>query len=504
MEGQSYSFIETIEEDVWQLVPGQDGSFYTVSWEPDCPNDFITIRYFNEMGEIVNSFKSPPYIGSFNSIDAVTNSANNIVLYLRIGDINHLLYEFDSLGNLIWNNNLQFPNPILKFTKIILSPTGYYLLGNTYTTIWTDSAQAVITKLSPTGKHQWTKSYRMNNSTSASTHFNDILYENDNLICVGRYYYTNEVIGQPPLRPIVSRLDTAGNLLQSFYYMVDSSFMGFDKYEFMQIDKTDIGNYYLVGNNVGNEHALFKMDGNFNIEWINERLSGRATAMCAGYDDDVFISPATNYQNFVMQFNPSGQVIANHVTKNPSSGISFGSGQITHLKRYACGFLFSNQDKMIGHTDKNLSNCLDSSITNYGNYYPVTNFYRNSTSLESGEINSPNEYISTSGYSPHYSVAVSHCSSTYTCNVSSIILNEEKNGIKIFPNPANEILNITFPDNYTDTKFLLYDINGKIIKNVSYTNSDNLSIDLSDISKGIYFLKLIYNKSTVVRKVVVN
>jgi len=60
------------------------------------------------MGDVLTTFKSPAYLASITSIDAITKPNNNLVLYLASGDINHLLYEFDSTGALIWNNNLQF------------------------------------------------------------------------------------------------------------------------------------------------------------------------------------------------------------------------------------------------------------------------------------------------------------------------------------------------------------------------------------------------------------
>jgi len=504
VEAQSYSFVKTIEENALQVAPGKNGIFYSVSWEPNCPDDYIVIRYFSKTGDVVNSFKSPPYTGSFNSIHAITNNENNIVLYLRLNDINHLIYEFDSTGTLVWNNNLQFTNPVVKYTKLILSPTGYYLLGNTYTTVWADSSQAVITKLSTTGIHQWTKYYRMNNSAPASTHFNDMLYLNDSLLCAGRYYYTGDVAGQAPFRPVISRLDTSGNVVESFYYMVDSSFMGFDEYEFIQLDKTPSGNFYLVGNNFGNEHALFKMNSSLNIEWIMEKLSGRSTAMCAGYNEDVFISPEGEYRNFILQFDPSGQVTGNHVTKNPSSGADFTYGHVTNLKRHDCGFLFSNNETIIVHTDKSMTNCLDSSVTGFTNYYPVSSFYRGVASLSSGNLTSFNEYGMTQVYSAVSSTAVTHCSSAFSCNGTAEIENIDKDKTDVFPNPANEFLFIILPESLSCTNIILSDINGRIIRNEKISTCGTHRFSLSGLSGGFYLLKLISIDRIVVRKIFID
>ncbi|MCX6256426.1 MAG: T9SS type A sorting domain-containing protein [Bacteroidia bacterium] len=505
MEAQSYSFVTSISEQAWQVVPGQNGSFYTVTWLPNCPDDYISIRYFNKMGEVVNTFSSPPYIGSISSISAITNSLNNIVIYLLLDDINHMLYEFDSTGTMVWNNTIQFTDPQIKYTKLVQSATGYYLLGNTYTTLWTDSAHAIITKLSPNGNHQWTKYYRMNNSNPASTHFNDMLYENNLLICVGRYYYTNEVVGQVPGRPVVSLLDTAGNLLQSYYYMVDSNFIGFDKYEFVQLDKTPSGKYYLVGNDFGNEHALFKMDSSFNIEWIMEKLSGKSTAMCAGYNEDVFISPEGEHSNFALQFDSAGNVIGDHVTKNPSASVDFTFGHITSLYRHNCGFLFSNDETMIAHTDHSFSNCLDSSYTGYINYYPVNTFFRRTASLSSGFLTSFDEYSMTQGYHTTTSTAVNYCLSVFSCDSISEIIHESRNydEINIYPDPAKEHIYISFPGSFSGTRMQLYDISGKKIREEFYNVNGIHSVEVYDLSGGIYMLKLISPTSVVVRKIII-
>lgn len=489
---QSYSFIKTLDQDIWRIVPGQNGTFYSITWEPDCPEDLITISYFNEKGEILNTFQSPPYIGSLTSIDGVVNTSNHLVLYLRDETINHLLYEFDGNGTLIWNNNMQFTNPIVKFTKIITSPTGYYLLGNINSVNNNDSSFAVLTKVSTVGKHEWTKRYGINPTSPASTHFNDILYHNNSLICVGRYYYLNQWAGQGPMRPTISVLDTAGNLLQNYCYVVDSSgFFGFDYYEFVQISKTPNNHFYLVGNNGGNEHALFKINSNYNIEWIREKLSGKATAMCAGYNENVFISPEGNFNNFVLNFDSTGQVIGNHITKNPSSGFDLSYGKVMSIKQHDCGFLLINDDAMYAHVPKSFTYCLDSSMTSgFGNYYAVNTFYGRNISLVANSLTTPNQYVMTSTYANMSKTEVTHGSSTYNCanTMANDIPLQEK--LNVYPNPSNSKLYIELTEKYKNAQITLYAANGEKVVNQVVNETGLFVLDVSTLSKGIYVLQV--------------
>jgi len=65
----------------------------------------------------------------------------------------------------------------------------------------------------------------------------------------------------------------------------------------------------------------------------------------------------------------------------------------------------------------------------------------------------------------------------------------------VFPNPSNGILNI---GNENLTTIQIYNTAGKKIKELT----PQAQIDLSDISKGIYFMKLISSKGVLVNKII--
>ena len=65
--------------------------------------------------------------------------------------------------------------------------------------------------------------------------------------------------------------------------------------------------------------------------------------------------------------------------------------------------------------------------------------------------------------------------------------------VNVFPNPANNIINIAFDVQSTETLSLsLYDLSGKQVlnKQTSISGFDKETVDVSTLPSGIYFLNL--------------
>ena len=78
-------------------------------------------------------------------------------------------------------------------------------------------------------------------------------------------------------------------------------------------------------------------------------------------------------------------------------------------------------------------------------------------------------------------------------NPSSSIADAYNTDISISPNPANDFINVKFNNN-NYTQYSIIDITGKtIVKETINTGTNTLSINISNIAKGTYFLKLRYN-----------
>lgn len=497
-----YSFIRELNERALKLLPAQNGNFYSISTQLNCPDDYVIVRYCNAQGDVQATFTSPALIGHITSLDAVVNSLNNIVVYVRMDHINHHLFELNSSGTLIRNNNIQFTNPVVKFEKLVLSPSGYYLVGNTPRSTWSDSAHAVITKLNTNCKVAWNKAYRIAGTMSASTNFLDALYENDQLLCVGHYYFNALYAGQAPFRPLICRMDSSGNPLLSYAYTVDSSFVGFDEYEIVQVEKTPHGSYYMLGFNFGNEHALFKFRNNLDVQWIREGLSGKAWAMCAGFKEDVFIVPDYPHENFIQQLDSNGQALSNHITKYVA-GHDLSFGQIGCIEKDACGFLVSNDETMYAHTNQDMQYCLDSTHASPGNYYAVNNVARRNIGLQTLPISSFNEYLMTTPFTPGNTSATTLCSTTYTCGSPLFTEQADIEGPLIYPNPANDFLQIRLPAMCNDATVALFTMQGKCLLNTSWTVGGWHGLPVDTYAPGIYSLRIRYGQQVFERRLVI-
>ncbi len=74
--------------------------------------------------------------------------------------------------------------------------------------------------------------------------------------------------------------------------------------------------------------------------------------------------------------------------------------------------------------------------------------------------------------------------------------------IKVFPNPANNFLNILLPGNNQNMDISLLDINGKTIQK-QISNLPNTIIDLSNVDAGIYILKIQIADTVLSKKITV-
>lgn len=90
-----------------------------------------------------------------------------------------------------------------------------------------------------------------------------------------------------------------------------------------------------------------------------------------------------------------------------------------------------------------------------------------------------------------------------TLNLNSF----EKQQALIYPNPAQDRLNIIFSNNPFELKTVeIYDINAKLISviNTFYQNSEHFEIDISKIDPGMYFIKIITTKNHYTKKLIIN
>ena len=61
--------------------------------------------------------------------------------------------------------------------------------------------------------------------------------------------------------------------------------------------------------------------------------------------------------------------------------------------------------------------------------------------------------------------------------------------INVFPNPANDQVNISMPYKLKNSSIQIYNIEGRLVKNKSLSSVNNL-VDCSKMKKGVYIYKI--------------
>ena len=80
----------------------------------------------------------------------------------------------------------------------------------------------------------------------------------------------------------------------------------------------------------------------------------------------------------------------------------------------------------------------------------------------------------------------------------------QSNNIKMYPNPATDLVNISITNYVGDLKVDLFDINGRLVKTKSVDFSGNYSLDLNGLTTGVYIVKLSGSELNYSEKIVIN
>ncbi len=74
----------------------------------------------------------------------------------------------------------------------------------------------------------------------------------------------------------------------------------------------------------------------------------------------------------------------------------------------------------------------------------------------------------------------------------------------VFPNPANNVLNVSAKNNATITNITFTDLNGRIVKEVSYLNVSEVHADISELSAGVYLMNILTSDGKATKKILKN
>lgn len=100
------------------------------------------------------------------------------------------------------------------------------------------------------------------------------------------------------------------------------------------------------------------------------------------------------------------------------------------------------------------------------------------------------------------------CVATDTVSVVNVGLNDElfANSISMYPNPTSNVLNVTFEfSNTVDMTTEIYNAVGQVVytSTMDDVTSSNLTVDVSDLSAGVYFVVFNDGNRTETRRLVI-
>ncbi len=104
--------------------------------------------------------------------------------------------------------------------------------------------------------------------------------------------------------------------------------------------------------------------------------------------------------------------------------------------------------------------------------------------------------------------AATYGRSIYKIDISENILNTNESSfaaeVKVFPNPASEMVTVSLKNTFGKTFLEVYDTMGRSIKQVAFENKKEVRFSVENLQPGIYYLKISEGKMQTTKKLIVN
>ena len=79
----------------------------------------------------------------------------------------------------------------------------------------------------------------------------------------------------------------------------------------------------------------------------------------------------------------------------------------------------------------------------------------------------------------------------------------DKTLFSIYPNPANDVVNIDLEENKEWDRLQLIDVSGKVVIDKNIT-SNSITLNTSELDRGVYFINLIGEQKKESKKLILN
>ena len=387
--------------------------------------------------------------------------------------------KFDHSGNLLlFREHHEATTSNNHYQQILEVQDGFLIGGNDFQLA--TAIEIFIIKIDFEGNIQWKRRYGSNNREDL---FGSIQKINDNEFVVGSTTTSVQGVPLPQVRNTskIFAIDSLGNVKWEW-----ESPLGLEEAGVGDVFKTNEGHWaYMSGrmqynatyNEIGRQIKFVTRDEDFNL--ISENI----------FEDE--------YHNFIgisktIQLSDGGflatGVKPHYYAVEPSQGpYNSLSGWMLRLDS-AYNTLWSRADTAF-----------------WSNVMGSENYLYDAVELPSGSIIA-------CGYSTTYEPQIKDwawlikvdkngCMDTLFCSpVSSIPMQPYSMDVKIYPNPAQTVINIEHKNSDVWDKILLYNASGQIVMALAGTNSTQL--DISHLPDGMYFIQFTKKGHFTTRKIV--
>jgi hypothetical protein len=412
--------------------------------------------------------------------------------YDPTGSSDPFMIKFNPYGEMDWCSVINTPGIFDYARRIKQIPNGNYLMLTSYSDPNLVN-RIQLYKISSTGDLLWKHNY-----PGDSIHFGedgyDVMVINDGYLITGMCYSPDSgQTGGGYERPYYIRTDTAGNELWRLAYGRNNGYHGFPGF-YTLISSSD--NFYNVGwhSNYCDTPAINECLANGTEGLFKDVLPGScpgASSAINWLNDSVFV---------VFSF---GNVSGNQLSK----WMKLDSlGNEMYSKLFSSGWISSTFYNVVTQ-DKKIAALSDPNLNLY--------FYK---------LNQNFDFDSIYTHSYTYDSLCPHpiVSDTIDPNCDLIVSiddsknNPQKCNLKVYPNPAAGLIRVELPKTlvintgtgkyqsskeyfqWKSTTLEVYDLQGrKVLEKEIPKQQQQLELDISDWSRGLYYFRLVYDKQII-------
>ncbi|PWH86634.1 RCC1 domain-containing protein [Brumimicrobium oceani] len=457
----------------------------------------------NASGQLGNgtytSTNSPIQIGSFTNIKTIATGANSTMATTEQGEV--YVWGNNNHGQLGLGNNavVNFPvvNTTLTNIDTIAAGRSHYVILSTNGTVQT------------VGNNDFGQ---LGNGTlnGSST---PIALALSNIVAVGAneyasfaidsngelYAWGNNSSGQLGLGDVVSRLTPTLSDLKDVVSVQGGANHTVFLTEDHKVYSTGGNSYGQLGNS-SQTPSLYPRE--IDIQGVNMIAAGQYSTLMKRKDNSVFAA-GNNTENQLSEIADTAIISPVHMSQ--LEGVTF-----IESSRNASHFLYGqNKTCASAAVTTSFSPAPAVSISSVGDVLetnqPVADNYQwffNGNLIPGA--NSPTYSANSSGI---YTVEVFYANgcSSFSDDYYHSVANLEKYGsfsLTLYPNPANDELNVEFSESIEMAEIIIFDAVGKVISMID-VNSNKLSISCQHLENGVYYLQISGKYGTALKKFIV-